>query len=120
MYKYRGVERSPVTIIIFSILTCGIYFLYWLWQLKEDVNGILGREEMSTGLFIACIFVPYLYLLMLYKADNALKETCPQRGVNYNPDNFMIWLILDLLTGVGVYVAMYQIQEPLNNIWKLD
>jgi hypothetical protein len=115
---YRGTRREPVLVILFSVLTCGIYYLYWLYQVKNDVNGLLGREEISTGWYVAAIFVPFLYLYLLYKADLALVEVCPQRGVNYT-SNFTLWLLLTLL-GVGIYVAMFQITTTLNELWGPD
>ncbi|MCL2108142.1 MAG: DUF4234 domain-containing protein [Oscillospiraceae bacterium] len=117
---YKGKTRSPVTVIIFSLLTCGIYYLYWLYQAKTDVNGLLGREELSTGLYIAAILVPFVYLLLWYKIDNALAdEICPPKNVPYNK-NFFIWLILTFVGGIGSIVAMFQIQEALNKHWELN
>ena len=118
---YKGVTRSPGMVILLSIVTCFIYYYIWLWWTKEDLNKLLGREEITTVMFICSIFVPFFYLYYLYKADIALNdEICPPRNVTYSK-NFILWLILDLLVGVvGSCIAMFQIQETLNKIWELD
>jgi ACR3 family arsenite efflux pump ArsB len=117
---YKGLTRSPVTIIVFSIITCGIYYLYWLWQVKNDVNGMTGRgEEISTGLYIISLFIPFLWLILWYKADNALKEVSKQKSVSYGESNFIIWIVA-MAVGLGSFIAMFQIQEGLNNIWAAD
>ena len=116
---YKGVNRSPVTVIILSIVTCGIYYIYWLWQVKNDINGLTGREEISTGLFIAAIFIPFIYLIIWNKADNVLDEVCREKGVGYQK-NFIMWLVLALVAGVGLYIAEYQMQEAFNKLWEVN
>jgi hypothetical protein len=115
---YKGTTRAPVTIIIFAIISCGIYYLYWMWQVKKDINGLLGREEISTGLWIAGLFIPLIWLYLWYKIDLGLKnEICKQKGVTYGDNNFIIWLVCALVAGVGSFIAMFQIQEALNAVW---
>lgn len=48
MYKFT--QRSPITIILLSIVTCGIYFIYWLYVTSKEINDALGREEINTVL----------------------------------------------------------------------
>ncbi|MDR2533068.1 MAG: DUF4234 domain-containing protein [Oscillospiraceae bacterium] len=115
---YKGVTREPVLVILLSLITCGIYYLYWLWQVKNDINGILGREEISVGLYIAAIFVPFVYLLIWYKTDAAFIQVCPEKGIPY-AGSFILWLILTLI-GIGTIVAIYQIQSTFNKLWIVN
>ena len=43
-------KRDLVKAIIFSILTCGIYQIYWFIVLTDDVNRISGQENDMSGL----------------------------------------------------------------------
>jgi len=46
----RSVEkRDLVKAIIFSILTCGIYQIYWFIVLTDEVNRISGHENDMSG-----------------------------------------------------------------------
>jgi len=42
-------ERSIVLAIIFSIITCGIYGLYWMYKMNEDLNQITGDTAATSG-----------------------------------------------------------------------
>lgn len=32
------VHRSVITVLLLSLLTCGIYVFFWLWATKEEMN----------------------------------------------------------------------------------
>ena len=42
--------RSIALGIIFSLLTCGIYSLYWQYKQMATLNGWLGRTDYRFGL----------------------------------------------------------------------
>jgi len=43
-----GVEQKSIALcIILSLITCGIYGLYWMYTLTEDVNAISGDTNAS-------------------------------------------------------------------------
>lgn len=44
--------RSIAVSIIFTIITCGIYNLFWNWYQMEACNELLGREEFKPGMVI--------------------------------------------------------------------
>lgn len=47
----KGIEkRDLVKAIIFSILTCGIYQIYWFIVLTDEVNRVSGHENDIGGL----------------------------------------------------------------------
>ena len=62
--------RSIAFGIIFSILTCGIYSLYWQYKQMVTLNGWLGRDRLS---FLALVFSEYpdvRYLCILLRVQN--------------------------------------------------
>ena len=115
---YIGKTRSAVAVILLTIITCGIYGLYWLYVAMEDMNKVMNRDYLSSGLFLILSIVcpPFIYYV-LYKADQGLVEVCEQEGVRYK-ENFILWLLLTLLLGIGVLVAMVQITDAFNNLWE--
>ena len=43
-------QRSIAVAIVLSIVTCGIYALYWYYKMGERTDRIKGSQEGSTGL----------------------------------------------------------------------
>lgn len=56
-------RRNPALVIIFSIITLGIYFLYWAVKTKEEIK-LLGASIPTIWLII--LPVGNLYLLYKY------------------------------------------------------
>lgn len=113
---YVGKTRNPVVVILLSIVTCGIYGLYWVYSCASDINGVTGQQRISPGLFILSMFIPYLPLYFAYKTDQNLVEIGRTENVAYE-SKFVLWLIL-FLVGIGYLVFFYQTQEMLNSIWR--
>lgn len=42
-------QRNIALCIILSIVTCGIYGLYWIYKLTEDVNKLTGDPNATSG-----------------------------------------------------------------------
>ncbi|GEM_PF-2797240 len=79
---YRGmpvVQEKPIMMdIIFSIITCYIYTIYWIYRANEDANRIFAAngeaEELSSFLVvILSIFTGGLFLIYYFwKLQNRL------------------------------------------------
>ena len=55
-------KRNPALVIIFSIITCGIYFIYWAVKTKKEIK-LLGASIPTMWFLIVPIGNAYL----LYK-----------------------------------------------------
>ena len=42
-------QRNVALCIIFSIITCGIYGLYWLYKLNNEINELAGEPNATSG-----------------------------------------------------------------------
>ncbi len=56
-------SRSPVTVVLLSLITCGIYAIVWYVQTKEEMNA-LGAGIPTAWLLI--IPLVNLYWLWMY------------------------------------------------------
>ena len=112
-----GTTRQPITVILLSLVTCGIYLWYWLYVTTQDINNALGEERINTVmmLVLSILCAPVLFY-WLYQIDKALVDISAKDGVAYS-ESFIIWLILSLVAGVGSIIAEFQIQTAMNNIW---
>ena len=113
---YVGQKQEPITIILLSVITCGIYGLIWLAKAGKDVNQGLGREAVNTNFVWLSILCFPLIFYYLYQLDQAMVEFARQRSVTYN-SNFVLWILLSVLAGLGTFFAMFQVQTALNDAW---
>ena len=116
--SYIGVRRSPVVVILLSIITCGIYMLYWYYQSMEDINRASGEQRINSVAFlIGSLVCSPVYLVGLYRIDQELARLAKENGTSYK-ENFIIWLILSIfLFGIGSIVAAFNICNAYNDIW---
>ena len=46
----RMVEKKNIALcIVLAIVTCGIYTLFWIFSLAEDVNAVTRRADATSG-----------------------------------------------------------------------
>jgi magnesium-transporting ATPase (P-type) len=115
--SYVGKRRSGIMVLLLSIITCGIYSFYWYYVVMEDINNASGEQRInSTTLLILSILCFPLAWVLLYKVDNNLARLARENGTFYK-GNFILWLLLTFVFGVGTIVAMFQICGGLNEIW---
>lgn len=102
-------ERSTLKAVIFTIITCGLYNIYWMYALTEDM-GTLTRDETFSGgkalilTIVTCgIYGVYWYYKMGHQMP-LLRSSAEDQGILY--------LLLGLF-GLGI-VNMVLIQEEIN------
>lgn len=113
----KGTYRNPALVLIFSFLTCGIYFLYWLYVTADDLRNYLNDASINPGidLLISIICAPYL-IYWMYKYGNLLTNAQMQAGINPPEDNAILYLILSIF-GLSIVSALIM-QNGLNRVWE--
>ncbi|MCT4598243.1 MAG: DUF4234 domain-containing protein [Vallitalea sp.] len=111
MYK----QRSVVSVILLSIITCGIYMIFWLYYTMRDINNYLGESGGCAGeLILMLICFPYI-VYWYYKYSKKIAEAYEKAGLPVKDDS-LACLICGLF-GLGV-VSTCIIQANLNSLWK--
>lgn len=113
---YQQPNRAPVKpksialYVILSILTCGIFSLYWLVVLAEDMNTISRDGESMSGAMVLLLSIVtcsiYLYIWS-YKQGERIDR---RKGTNNNTG--IIYLLLSLF-GFSI-VTMALMQDEVN------
>jgi hypothetical protein len=114
--------RNPILVVVFSIITCGIYYLYWSWVTNEEIKRLSGNtEEVSTPMLIVGWFCGFVLWYNWYKWDKSLQYVSNVRA-QQNPtaapynSNFILWIICTIIAGVGILISSFQIQDYINDV----
>lgn len=111
MYKTNIPNRNIAVCIILTLVTCGLYTLYWIVKLNDEVNETIGQPNATSGgmVILFTIITCGLYnFYWLYK----MGERCDIIKGNPNGYTGFIYLGLSLL-GLGI-LDLALIQDTLN------
>ena len=108
-----GKPRGIAFVIIISIITLGIYFLYWLYKTGEETkkysgDGLGGVLWLVIGLLIGIVmwFVAPSEVGKLYSREG---QHQPVSGVTG------FWMLLPL---IGFIIWVVKVQGALNRFWE--
>ncbi len=108
-------NRNIVTVILLSLVTCGIYGLYWIYQTATELEdaGRSGSSMSPTALLIITLFFPYIgYLLFGMAADQNLNNVRMQRGMP-TVDNKILYMVLGFIIPI---VLVCLVQNEINKL----
>ena len=109
-------KRDIVKAIIFSIISCGIYMLYWMAKVNDDTNTIAGETNATDGVkvviftIITCGIYGYYWS---YKQGVKLDSVKAAKGLQTG-NLAIIYLILSLV-GLDI-VALAMMQNEINTL----
>lgn len=108
-------EKSIVTNILLSVVTCGIYAIVWFISLTDDVCAASDDRSMSGGMaFLLTIVTCGIYgYYWAYQMGKLMIKAQEKNGIQVK-DNSIIYLILQIF-GLGI-VNYCLIQSDLNEI----
>lgn len=122
-YGHSGGYRAPITsrsipmAIILSIITCGIYGIYWLYCLVNDLNTASGRENDTSGgmMILFSIITCGIYSLVWYYTAGAKVADIEEYDGRPRDGYLGILYLLLSLFGFSI-VNMALIQNELNKV----
>jgi hypothetical protein len=112
-----GSVRSPGLLILFSILTCGIYLIYWYFQTYGDLqrNGQPPTGHSAGIDFLLVIITLGIYGIFVdYRISKSLVELQRAAMLPIN-DTATVVIVLDVF-GLGVIGSAVH-QSELNRVW---
>ena len=115
-------DRSIVAYILLGLITCGIYDLYMIHLMIQDVNvTCAGDGKVTKGILeyilfgiLTCGIYDYVWL---YNFANRIQSNAPRYGMRFEEGGttILLWWILGAwLCGVGPFYAMYLIIKNTN------
>ncbi|HNU90762.1 MAG TPA: DUF4234 domain-containing protein [Spirochaetota bacterium] len=108
----RITVRSPAAVIVFSVISCGIYALYWIYRFASELKDFTDRDDINPGLdLLLCILCfPYV-VYWSYKYGMVLDEALEKTG--QKPDgNAVLYLVLAVF---GLFIISMAIMQATAN-----
>ncbi len=117
-------QRDFVKMLILTIVTFGIYGIYFWYCYTEDLNKAGAGDGQESPNYIIVILLGIvtcgIYLFWwYYKQGNRLQAIGAKHGLNIqeNGTTVLMWMIFgSLLCGIGSYVAMYIMIKNMNAV----
>ena len=110
-----GRPRGVLFVILLSIVTFGIYHLYWVYKVFEEMKQHTGEGIGGViGLVIALVINPVNFFVMpseigkMYRGDGRGAPLTGWTG---------LWVLLPIL---GWFVWTVRVQRALNRYWGLE
>lgn len=109
-------RRSPAMVLVLSVITCGFYFFYWIYQTSESLRPFNRNDSMTPALelLLSILCTPYI-IYWFYKYGKIIYEAQNELEIQYPEDNSILYLVLSII-GVGLISAIIM-QASLNRMW---
>lgn len=120
-YLFKGefvmIERRNIAVcIVLTLVTCGIYGIYWIVCLTDDVNTVSGDVNGTSGGMVVLLTIVTcgIYgIYWAYKQGEKLDFTKNNRGIP-SSNSGVLYLILQIF-GFGI-IAYALMQNELNKL----
>lgn len=106
-------KRSIPVCIILALFTCGIYPIYWMIVLNDEINAASRQSGPSGGMvFLFSLITCGIYgLYWMYKMGERVEII---QGT-YSSNTGLLYLVLSFF-GLGI-VSMALMQDALNRLY---
>lgn len=115
-------KRNLAMYIILTIVTCGIFGIYWFIMLTDDSNLASGDNTSPSGpvAFLLTLVTCNIYgWYWAYKLGEKVDVACNERGIGDGTTNSKILFIVFQALGLGI-VNYIIAQDKLNRVSDYD
>jgi hypothetical protein len=103
-------NRNIVTCILLTLITCGIYGIYWIVMMTKEAVSVKDPADSAILEIVLMLLLPFVGFFL---AEKKFAEGCAARGIAHE-DRSILYLILGIL-GFGI-VNYCLMQNDLNQI----
>ncbi len=113
-------ERAPLTTVLLSLVTCGIYGLYWQFKTSDELRAATGDDsinpllELLLTLVTGGIWGVYVMYRNAQKIHRILVSRDPAR--KDQSQTILILAIAMYFVGVTHFIAVWLLQEEMNQL----
>ena len=102
-------KRNIATAIILTIVTCGIYGIYWFIKLTDEMNRLTGNEKDTSGGAAFLLSIVTCGIYSVYWAYRMGEKR--DRLAEQNASSAVLYLVLSLILTIAVYALA---QDAIN------
>jgi hypothetical protein len=106
---------DSLLVLLFGIITCGLYLIYWNIKVAEVLNAVSGREVIAQpiAIFAGCCYPVNLYFFYLAGKDGL--PNVYDRSNSPRKDDTVLLLILGFFLPM---VAAMIVQSDINKLYN--
>lgn len=109
MIKYRNIG----VVILLSLITCGIYTLYWMYVVTEEISYLTGDSSFTGGkVLLYTLITCGIYTYFWYYIVGSKLMVAQKNHDRMVKDNSIIYLLLAIF-GLGI-ISNAIIQNEIN------
>ena len=113
--------RNIAVCIVLSIVTCGIYGLYWIAKLNDDTNAVSQEPNPTSGGMVVLLTIVTCGIYgfyWTYKQGEKLDRAYSMRGMptGNRATLYLILMIATYFVGFTSIVAYALMQDSLNKL----
>ena len=116
-------KRNSILVIVLMMVTCGIYWFYWVYVTTEELRVVSGNPELKPGtdLLLNVLSCGVWGVYVEYRNAKVSHDVFIARGqVHEDKSNtVLIFNVLALFVGLTWFVAPYLLQEDYNKLASL-
>ena len=117
-------QRSFLTYILLSLITCGIYSIIFWYNYTDDLNRICKGDGKETKNYILVLILSFItcgiyYWIWMYGIGNRLSENAPRYGARFqeNGTTILLWMLFgSLICGIGPFIAIHILIKNINEL----
>ena len=116
-------KRGLLKMIIFGILTLGIYNLVIYCKISSEINTVARADHRHTMHYlIVFLLTPFtlgiLPIIWTHKICNRIGNELKRRNIPYDfsSSDFWLWGVLGALIAVGPYIFIHKFMHAMNKI----
>ena len=110
-------KRNPLGVLGLTIITLGIYGLYWYYKVNEEIRRYTGDQTISPGRSLLAVIPGFLLIvppfIAYYNTANHVVRMEEERGIASQISPALV-VVIALVVWIGM--AAY-VQEHLNRVW---
>ena len=110
-------KRNPLGVLGLTLITLGIYGLYWYYKINEEIKNFTNDETISPVRSLMAFIFGWIILvppfIAMYNTAKHVQEMEQRAGVQQQIEPALTVIFMLLISIVnGLYV-----QEHLNRVW---
>ncbi|ADG71482.1 DUF4234 domain-containing protein [Brachyspira murdochii] len=106
----KGTVRTIPIMFLLNIITCGWYYIYWIYQTSSEIKRFTEREDLNPalevilGIVTGGLYFKYWY----YKYGKIVYKEMPLKvGMNNTEDKTIVLVLIDIAVAVLYFFNIF-------------